>query len=107
MKPQLTAPELTYTRQFEFKKGTHKISAIFQPYCTGMYCALTDSEASQLLQLNFQHKEIKQWVAKLTKKLNKDGYTSTATEGKLTDFLKVEDIETYILPYFIKKPKIN
>ena len=102
MKPQITAPELTFTRSFEFNKGTHKISATFQPYCVGMYVALTDTKLSELLQMNLPHKKVKQWVKSLTKKLIKDGYTSTATESKYSSFLKVDEIETYILPDFKK-----
>ena len=107
MKKQLTPTELTYTRHFEFNKGDHKIKATFQPYCTGMYCALTDSKITELIQLNLEHKKVASWVKNLTKKLTKDGYESTITEGKLIDFIKVEDIETYILPSLIKKSKIN
>ena len=101
----MTATELTFARTFSFKKNKHNITGTMQPYCVGMYIAIQDTKVNQLIQLNIPHKEVKNWLNSLTKKFTKEGYTNKKTEGSYVNYLKVDEIETYILPELIKKKK--
>lgn len=89
-------PESLFPRSFTFKKDSHIVSGVMQPYCVGMYCAINDSDVSDTIQLNLQHKEITKWFKKVKGKFEKDGYNITVSEDKLGNYLKSEEIENYV-----------
>jgi hypothetical protein len=93
----------TFIRTIQAKKKDETMNFIFQPYCVGMYCAVTGTKISGTMQLSFSNKEVKKEAQKIIKKMEKDGFVVELTERDYTDFLSEEEYKEYIEPDL--KPK--
>jgi ribosomal protein L21E len=96
-KKQTPINEITFVRSLKATDANGKVESSFiaQPYCVGMYVAI--SIGSSLTQLNLPHKKFGKWVKGSIKLMEKNGLTVTTTESKLIDFLSETEIKDYIL----------
>lgn len=92
------ADELEFCRYLQCSNadGTIESSVTVQPYCVGMYVAITLSEGG-FMQLTIPHNKIAAWFKASIKKMEKNGNTVTTSIEKLCDYLSIEDINNYIL----------
>lgn len=91
------ATKLTFIRSISTtdKDGQLQSSLICQPYCVGMYVAIT--VGGNTIQLSFSYKKYSSWAKQSIKLQEKNGYTVVVHEEKLIDFLSEEDIKEYII----------
>lgn len=87
--------EMEFPRSFSFSSPTHTVSGTLQPYITGMYVAINDSQISELVQLSLGHKQVKKWYLSLEKAMKKMGMKGDVQWRKYTDFLPIEEMEKY------------
>jgi hypothetical protein len=96
MKKQ-SADQLEFCRYLKCvsAEGIEHSSVTVQPYCIGMYVAVTIP--GQTLQLPMSYKQLGPWIKGSIKKMEKNGYIVTIAMEKLCNYLSIEEINTYIL----------
>lgn len=96
-KRKSSAETKTFIRSFKYEGSGHTVSGVSQPYCVGMYIAITDSRSPQLIQLNIPHTNIMKWYKRVFAKMEKDGMVGSSYETEYINYLSKEDIQNYIL----------
>jgi hypothetical protein len=96
---QQSADQLEFCRHLKCVdvNDVEQSSVIVQPYCVGIYVAVTLPGASIPLQLSMSYKQLGPWIKGSIKKMEKNGYTVTIVMEKLSSYLSIEEINTYIL----------
>jgi hypothetical protein len=85
-----------FIRTFKANLEDHNISIIAQPYCVGVYLAITDSKISQLIQQCMNHKDYLDWIKEFQKELEDKKYIIEIYICKFTDFLTEKEFKEYI-----------
>lgn len=94
-----------FLRSLKATKGDDYINVMCQPYCVGMYVAITSNMISGTDQLSLTHKDMEKWSKKLRNNLVKDGFVIKFMEREYTDFISEQDYKEYIEPKLVKKKK--
>lgn len=87
---------MKFIRSIKATKDEHTINLTTQPYCVGMYTAVTDSQVSRYLQFTHAHKSYQRWSKKLVNNWKEEGYTVEVYENEFENFLSKEDIDNYV-----------
>lgn len=94
-KKAIPITERTFVRSAVFENAEHKITWVAQPYISGMYLAIEDSQVSQSIQLCSSHKKYAKMCKKFTKDRVQEGYTHVLEEAKYIDYVKEEELKKY------------